>query len=191
MAAVPVEEGAATIADSGLRPGSTRNCHSNLANPSCSVNGAPAPANRANGAETQAVHERRVEEWLTAWHAKGRGDPPLMPTKVSSSSFDRPRWTERDARTALAALQRSGKAVSVFAAEQGLDPQRLYSWRRRLGKAYHVPGSDRSSGFTDFDHGRRGPFELVLSSGVVVRVPTSFNAAALERLLEVLRTGAC
>jgi len=26
---------------------------------------------------------------------------------------------------------------------------------------------------------------------VVVRVPTSFNAAALARLLEVLRTGAC
>ena len=35
------------------------------------------------------------------------------------------------------------------------------------------------------------PFELVLPSGVVVRVPTSFSAAALERLLEVLRTGAC
>jgi hypothetical protein len=47
----------------------------------------------------------------------------------------RPRWTEQDARNALAALRRSGKPVSVFAAEQGLDPQRLYSWRRRLGKA--------------------------------------------------------
>jgi hypothetical protein len=35
------------------------------------------------------------------------------------------------------------------------------------------------------------PFELVLRSGVVVRVPSSFEAAALERLLEVLRSSAC
>jgi transposase-like protein len=116
-----------------------------------------------------------------------------MPTQVPSSSFRRLRWTEQDARNALAALQRSGKAVSVFAAEHGLDPQRLYSWRRRLGKAEPtmfqeviVRPAARIS-VTDGD----APFEVVLRSGVVVRVPTSFNATALERLLEVLRTGAC
>jgi hypothetical protein len=32
-----------------------------------------------------------------------------------------------------AALRRSGKPVSVFAAEHGLDPQRLCVCRRRLG----------------------------------------------------------
>lgn len=58
-----------------------------------------------------------------------------MPTQLSRSPLGRLRWTEQDARTALTALQRSGEAVSVFAAEHGLDPQRLYSWRRRLGKA--------------------------------------------------------
>ena len=52
-----------------------------------------------------------------------------------SSLFNRPRWTEQDARAALAALARSRKLVSTFAAEHGLDPQRLYSWRRRLGGA--------------------------------------------------------
>ncbi len=55
-----------------------------------------------------------------------------MLTKSPSSPFNRPRWTEQDARAALAALERSGKSVRVFAAEQGLDPQRLYMWRRRL-----------------------------------------------------------
>jgi transposase-like protein len=110
-----------------------------------------------------------------------------------SSPFDRLRWTEQDARNALAALHRSGKNVSVFAAEHGLDPQRLYSWRRRLGKAERttfqeltVRPAPRIS-VTDGD----APFELALPSGVVVRVPAAFNAAALERLLEVLRTGAC
>jgi transposase-like protein len=58
-----------------------------------------------------------------------------MPTKTVTSPFARPRWTEQDARDALAALHRSGTSVRAFATEHGLDPQRLYSWRRRLGKA--------------------------------------------------------
>jgi len=58
-----------------------------------------------------------------------------MPSPPDRSPFDRPRWTERDAREVLAALRRSGKPVSVFAAEHGLDPQRVYLWRRRLGGA--------------------------------------------------------
>ena len=58
-----------------------------------------------------------------------------MPTPPDRSPFNRPRWTERDARVVLAALDRSGKSVSVFAAEHGVDPQRVYLWRRRLGGA--------------------------------------------------------
>ncbi len=112
-----------------------------------------------------------------------------MPTKTPGSLFVRPRWTEQDGRDALAALQRSGKTVGVFAAEHGLDPQRLYSWRRRLGGAerttFHelivhpsaqVPVAEGDS-----------PFEIVLASGIVVRVPPSFDAAALQRLLDVVR----
>ena len=116
-----------------------------------------------------------------------------MPPKVPSSPFDRPRWTEQDARHALAALQRSGKPVGVFAAEHGLDPQRLHAWRRRLGKAEPatfqeliVRPSRRMSIIDTSD-----PFEVALPSGVVVRVPASFNSAALGRLLEVLRARAC
>src|ERR1700722_2069442 len=58
-----------------------------------------------------------------------------MPTKAVASPFSRPRWTEQDARGARAALQRSGKSVRAFSTEHGLDPQRLYSWKRRLGGA--------------------------------------------------------
>lgn len=117
-----------------------------------------------------------------------------MPTKTPSSPFGRrPRWTEREARDALAALGRSGKSVRVFAAEQGLDPQRLYSWRRRLGKA------ERNT-FQELIVRRPAPiamsredaaFEVALPSGVTVRVPASFDASALERLLEVLQARAC
>ena len=48
-----------------------------------------------------------------------------MPALVRSP-FDRPRWTEEDARVVLAALERSGQPVRAFAEENGLDPQRLY-----------------------------------------------------------------
>jgi transposase-like protein len=117
-----------------------------------------------------------------------------VPTKAPSSPFGRRRrWTEQEAREVLASLRRSGKPVSVFAAEQGLDRQRLYSWRRRLGKAEPntfqeliVRQSPRSSVV-----GEDAAFEVALPSGVTVRVPASFDAAALERLLEVLQARAC
>jgi transposase-like protein len=112
-----------------------------------------------------------------------------MAMQPPPSSFNRPRWTEQEARAALAALERSGKPVSVFSAEHGLDPQRLYSWRRRLGGAEPTtfrelivrPSATVSSSVTG-----GSPFEIVFASGVVVRVPASFDAATLERLLEVL-----
>jgi transposase-like protein len=116
-----------------------------------------------------------------------------MPTHAASSLFDRRRWTEQDARTALTALQRSGKSVSVFAAEHGIDPQRLYSWRRRLGVAERTMFQElvvRSAPPISVTDGGP-PFEFVLRSGVVVRVPSSFDTAALARLLEVLRSAAC
>ena len=58
-----------------------------------------------------------------------------MPISVrrALSVFERPRWSEEEAREVLTALERSGLSVGAFAAEHGLDPQRLYSWRRRLG----------------------------------------------------------
>jgi hypothetical protein len=118
-----------------------------------------------------------------------------MPT-TSRSPFDRPRWTPEDGRAAIAALNRSGKSVSAFAAEHGLDPQRVYLWRRRLAAAVAPttfrevvvrPGPARPS-----VDAQGAPFEVVLTSGPVVRVPASFDAVALARLLDVLaQAGAC
>jgi transposase-like protein len=114
-----------------------------------------------------------------------------MPTPVHSL-FDRPRWTEADARAVLDALERSGKAVRVFAEEHGLDPQRLYLWRRRLATVAEGDTTTfrelivRPSATTSLRGAESAPFEIVLASGVVVRVPPSFDAAALGRLLEVL-----
>jgi Transposase len=118
-----------------------------------------------------------------------------MPSPSERSPFDRPRWTERDARDVLAALHRSGKPVRVFAAEHGLDPQRLYLWRRRLGGAEPTTFQEvvvrPVASMTSPETGASW-FEIMLASGDVVRVPPSFDSASLARLLEVVaRVRAC
>lgn len=123
-----------------------------------------------------------------------------MPTRAHVSPFNRPRWTEQDARDVIAALDRSGKSVGAFAAEHGLDPQRVYLWRRRLG-ARPLGEAERTT-FRELivrpreahpsAEGQGAAFEVVLASGDVVRVPPSFDATGLARLLEVLgRARAC
>ena len=119
-----------------------------------------------------------------------------MPTPRARSPFDRPRWNAQDAREVIDALDDSGQPVRVFAAEHGLDAQRVYLWRRRLraGSA----GAERStfrelivrpSALGGYDGAR---FEIVLASGTTVRVPVSFDADALARLLDVVaRVGGC
>jgi len=45
------------------------------------------------------------------------------------------KWTEEDAREALAALKASGESVNAFGRRIGIVPQRLLWWRSRLGRA--------------------------------------------------------
>jgi|HubBroStandDraft_3_1064219.scaffolds.fasta_scaffold292060_3 hypothetical protein len=119
-----------------------------------------------------------------------------MPTASARSLFNRPRWTEEDAREVISALERSGKTVSAFAEERGIDPQRVYLWRRRLGGVAAQPRFQEvlvRSSLGQPEGGHTSPwFEIGTGSGYVVRVPTSFDAASLRRLLEVLAAaGAC
>jgi transposase-like protein len=41
-------------------------------------------------------------------------------------------WTEDDARQVLARGEREGKSITALAREQGVSPQRLYWWKKRL-----------------------------------------------------------
>jgi transposase-like protein len=112
-----------------------------------------------------------------------------MPRSHAISPFTRPRWSEADAREVIEALARSGKPVSVFAAEHGLDPQRVYLWRRRLGAS-----AERTT-FQELvvrASTAKAPFEVTLASGTAIRVPCVFDGEDLVRLLDALvRAGAC
>jgi hypothetical protein len=103
----------------------------------------------------------------------------------------RRRWTVVEARAALAAVDASGLRTSAFAAREGLDVQRLQSWRRKLGtkpktrKARSPARASRSS-FVELRPRGTEPIEIVLRSGRVLRVTESIDAAVLRRLVEVL-----
>ena len=120
-----------------------------------------------------------------------------MSPRAKSSPFDRPRWSAEDAREVIAALERSGKAVREFATEHGLDPQRVYLWRRRLGEGAGPTTFQevvvRPSTVNQVASATDGIcFEVVMTTGHVIRVPQSFDRAALERLLDVVgRASGC
>jgi transposase-like protein len=118
------------------------------------------------------------------------------PRPRSSAYLSRRRWTPEEASQALAAWEESGLELTAFAIGEGLDPQRLTRWRRRLSAS----GSPTFEEFipsvamapiegNEVPVEARERFEVVLVSGRVVRVPESFDAGALRRLLAVVDEG--
>jgi transposase-like protein len=111
-----------------------------------------------------------------------------MPSFRAESLVTRRRWTPEEARSVLDAVERSGSTIRAFALAHGLDPQRLYQWRCRLGKAEPTTFREITVRPTTSVAEVRGSgaFEVALASGAVVRVPESFDGEALARLLDVL-----
>jgi transposase-like protein len=105
------------------------------------------------------------------------------------------RWSATRARELLAEAKQSGESLSAFAQQRGIDPQRLYSWRRKLDAVKSADSSATREAFVPVrvaSEARVTPmpgFELVLVAGRVVRVGVDFDARALRRLVDVLEEG--
>jgi transposase-like protein len=87
----------------------------------------------------------------------------------------------------LAALERSGLTVAAFAVQEGVDAQRLYRWRRRFPSGVSAPAPafiEVTPSVTEAGTAER--FEVVLTSGMLVRVPQEFDPRALRRLVTAL-----
>ncbi len=125
-------------------------------------------------------------------------------SRTKSTAVARMQWNEDAARELVGELQASGETVAEYARKRGLNAWVLYDWRRRLGMreqprlassepATHATALARSA-FLPVRVSRRHvpvapssePLEVVLGSGRVVRVPPSFDGAALRRLVSVL-----
>jgi hypothetical protein len=102
------------------------------------------------------------------------------PVRALVPFITRRRWRAEEARAVLARLKSSGLSVPEFAAQENLDPQRLYRWRAQLG-----PIAASRPAFIEIKPATRG-VEVVLRCGLVVRVSDGFNEATLRRLVAVL-----
>jgi hypothetical protein len=100
----------------------------------------------------------------------------------------------RDARATWAKRverwRASGLSAREFAAELGVNARTLTYWKWKLGSEPHAESSRRAE-FVEVvapacDETVCEQLEVVLESGVVVRVPARFDADALRRVVAAL-----
>ena len=106
-----------------------------------------------------------------------------MKRRSSSSATRARQWTETEASKVLDDLERSGLPATRFAARQGLGLERLYRWKRRLGRG--AKSASKAPGFTEVALRPSGgvSIELVLPGGMVVRFS---GASRLDDTVAVL-----
>ena len=117
---------------------------------------------------------------------------PKLRSAVPCSDFSR--WSEKEARDALALHAVSGLSVQAFAAREGLDRQRIYYWRRGLAgqPTRATPRPATVPAFVEIRHREPTMVEIALRSGRVLRVAESIAPSSLRRLLDVLdEAGPC
>ena len=115
---------------------------------------------------------------------------PKSPSRSSGLSKQprRQRWTPEKASAVLAKHGASGLSIQEFAAREGLDPERLYRWRRQLGAA----ALQAPTAFVELRPSVQSRIELVLRSGHVLFISESMDVGALRRLVDALdRDGEC
>lgn len=93
-------------------------------------------------------------------------------------------WREAEARVVVEAWRSSGEGLTKFARRHDLRPNRLGWWVRRLGShgqmRFHAVRLVQRRSESD------GAIEIELRGDRRVRVPRSFEADDLRRVLEVL-----
>jgi hypothetical protein len=103
-------------------------------------------------------------------------------------------WREADAQEILDAWRRSGRRLSEFAREHGVQARRLARWAARL----EVEPANRDVTFhpvrlvgTSGGGTQNGQvLEVMLRNGRSVRVPSGFAAEHLRQLLQVVEAEA-
>jgi D-alanine-D-alanine ligase-like ATP-grasp enzyme len=100
---------------------------------------------------------------------------------VQLATSTRRHWRQSDAEAVLDRLDTSGLSARAFARSEGLNVQRLYRWQRVLG------GRDaKRPSFVEVVGAAPARLDVVLRSGVVLRVPAGFDGETVRRLVEAL-----
>ena len=98
-------------------------------------------------------------------------------------------WSKDEARRVLARAEREGKSITMLAREEGVSPQRLYWWKKRLRGEEPSPSSFVEVRLTEPRQAQ--PFAVQMRNGRSVAVWPGFDAAELARLLAVVEDEGC
>jgi hypothetical protein len=107
-------------------------------------------------------------------------------------SRTRRRSSEREQfwRQAVADWKKSGQSVRAFCDARRLSEPSFYAWRRELAKRDRRPVTP-AVGFVPVSVIADAMMEVVLTSGVTVRVPAGVDAVAVAKLVAALGNGSC
>jgi transposase-like protein len=97
---------------------------------------------------------------------------------------------ERFWREAVAGHKKSGLSVRAFCVQRGLSEPSFYAWRRELGQRGRAPKTPAAT-FVPVQVVADSLVEVVLPSGVVVRVPPAADATTVARLVAALGSAPC
>jgi hypothetical protein len=116
---------------------------------------------------------------------------PLDPTPSPEPFGKRQLWQQR-----LERFRNSGLSVKDFCASEGVSVPSFYSWKRRLAAPPGdgpASGPDSSPPFIPLRlvPDAAAPLQLVLPSGVVLRVGPDCDEQLLSRVLALLGVGPC
>lgn len=123
---------------------------------------------------------------------------------ASRSSKYNERWTHEHAASLLAEAERSGLSDRAFAKRRGIDPQRLWWWRKRLDKtrtkeaevgfvelAVRSPATPMLRAPMPTAPMTAGRIEILLGNGRVVATPVDVDTVMLARLLDAVEGRRC
>lgn len=114
--------------------------------------------------------------------------PKALADMQSLPDPTRRRWTRQEARAVMAKLKASGMSEEEFAAREGLKPERVARWRRRLEAAREPASAPTLIEVRPAVRRKeeRDRIELVLPSGHVLFFAPSLDATSLRRVLDVV-----
>jgi transposase-like protein len=93
-------------------------------------------------------------------------------------------------RQTLAAWQKSGQSIRAFCAERGLSEASFFAWRRTLRRSDRQPTVTQPT-LVPLRVIADAVLEVVLPTGVVVRVPPGADTAVVAALVAALRSTSC
>ena len=100
---------------------------------------------------------------------------------------------ERRWRDLIARWKRSGISVGDFCTDQGVSESSFYSWKRELAARDQAvtPTTTAMPTFVPVRVAPAATIEVVLRSGVVVRVPVGADPSAVAQLVAALGATPC